>query len=67
MASKEAKSFSGVVGGGAKIFDFDVERVEVGDEGVLQGALEGVRTDHNLEGLSCGSGCGGLNHGVEGR
>ena len=37
-AGKEFESFNRVVGGGAKIFDFDVERVEVGDEGVLQGA-----------------------------
>ena len=65
--AKEVESFNGVVGGGAKIFDFDVERVEVGDEGILQGAPEGVRSDHDLEGLSCRSGCGGLNHGVERR
>ena len=65
--AKGVESFNGVVGGGAKVFDFDVERVKVGDKGVLQGTPEGVRSDHDLEGLSCGNGCGGLNHGVEGR
>lgn len=30
----------GVVGGGAEVFDVDVERSEVGDQGVLQRTAE---------------------------
>ena len=30
----------GVVGGGAEVFDIDVERLEVGDQGVLQRTAE---------------------------
>ena len=56
----------GVVGGSAEVFDFDVERAEVGDESVFEVAAEGVGSGYDFEGTSCGvgGGCGGgLGHG----
>ena len=52
----------GVVGGSAEVFDFDVERAEVGDESVFEVAAEGVGSGYDFEGTSCGGG-GGLGHG----
>ncbi|KAH7862666.1 hypothetical protein Vadar_007829 [Vaccinium darrowii] len=55
-----------VLGGGAEVLDVDVERAEVGDEGILEGAAEGVCSGYDFEAavggllrhLRCGGGNG---------
>lgn len=56
----------GVVGGGAEVFDFDVEGTEMGDQGVLESAAEGVGSGYDFERTSGSGGGGGrFGHGGE--
>lgn len=56
----------GVVGGGAEVFYFDVEGTEMGDQGVLESAAEGVGSGYDFERTSGSGGGGGrLGHGGE--
>ena len=52
----------GVEGGGAKVFYFDVEGTEVGDQGVFESAAEGVGSGYDFERTSAD---GRLGHGGE--
>ena len=54
----------GVVGGGAEVFNFDVEGTEVGDQGVFESAAEGIGSGYDFERTSGGGG-GRLGHGGE--